>query len=90
MLVRNKIRTMESGSVLHVCASDPTTQRDLENFCRFMGHEIIRVVQSANRPSAPTGQGTAGEQGLASQHNDSEEARPSELHQQWQFWIRKA
>lgn len=41
MLVRNRIREMNPGEVLHVTATDPTTHRDFANFCRFMGHELI-------------------------------------------------
>ena len=41
MLVRNRIREMRSGEVLHVRATDPSTGRDFNNFCRFMGHEVI-------------------------------------------------
>jgi len=41
MLVRNKVRTMAVGECLEVRATDPTTTRDLENFCRFMKHEMI-------------------------------------------------
>lgn len=41
MLVRNKIREMNPGEVLHVLATDPSTQRDLTNFCRFMGHTMV-------------------------------------------------
>ena len=41
MLVRNLVRTMTAGDCLEVRATDPTTTRDLENFCRFMKHEMI-------------------------------------------------
>ena len=41
MIVRNKVREMPAGEVLHVIATDPSTARDLANFCRFMGHELI-------------------------------------------------
>ena len=41
MLVRNRIREMRSGEVLHVLATDPSTERDFTNFCRFMGHELV-------------------------------------------------
>jgi tRNA 2-thiouridine synthesizing protein A len=41
MLVRNRVREMHSGEVLHVVATDPTTERDLTNFCRFMGHTML-------------------------------------------------
>ena len=41
MLVRNKVREMEPGQVLHVLATDPTTKRDLDNFCHFMKHQML-------------------------------------------------
>jgi tRNA 2-thiouridine synthesizing protein A len=41
MLVRNRIREMRSGQILHVLATDPSTGRDFRNFCRFMGHELL-------------------------------------------------
>lgn len=42
MLVRNRVREMRSGEVLHVIATDPTTERDFTHFCRFMGHTMLR------------------------------------------------
>ena len=41
MLVRNRVRTMSPGQILHIEATDPSTHRDFENFCRFMGHELL-------------------------------------------------
>ncbi len=41
MLVRNRMRELEPGQCLRVLATDPTTTRDLSNFCRFMGHEMV-------------------------------------------------
>ena len=49
MLVRNRVREMQGGQVLHVLATDPTTQRDLEQFCRFMRHDMVDFVVSGNR-----------------------------------------
>ena len=46
MLVRNRVREMETGQLLHVLATDPTTQRDLEQFCRFMRHDMVDSVVS--------------------------------------------
>ena len=40
MIVRNKVRTMQSGESLHITATDPSTARDFANFCRFMGHQL--------------------------------------------------
>ena len=49
MIVRNKVREMQAGEVLHVIATDPSTARDFANFCRFMGHTMIeeKVGESA-------------------------------------------
>jgi len=41
MLVRNRVREMRTGEVLHVVATDPTTERDFTHFCRFMGHQML-------------------------------------------------
>jgi len=45
MLVRNRVREMASGEVLHVTATDPSTRRDFTNFCRFMGHQLIDATE---------------------------------------------
>ena len=45
MLVRNRVRAMASGEVLHVLATDPSTGRDFTNFCRFLGHELLEERQ---------------------------------------------
>jgi tRNA 2-thiouridine synthesizing protein A len=49
MLVRNKVRDMASGQTLHVIATDPSTERDFANFCRFMRHEMIRNWQAGGK-----------------------------------------
>jgi tRNA 2-thiouridine synthesizing protein A len=41
LLVRNRLRGMTRGQVLHVRATDPSTKRDFENLCRFMGHRML-------------------------------------------------
>ena len=41
MLVRNRMREMKAHEVLHIIATDPTTKRDLEQFCRFMKNEML-------------------------------------------------
>ena len=41
MLVRNRMREMKADEVLHIIATDPTTKRDLEQFCRFMKNEML-------------------------------------------------
>ena len=41
MLVRNKVREMAVGEIIYVRATDPSTDRDFQNFCRFLGHEMV-------------------------------------------------
>ncbi len=40
MLVRAELRKMSPGDLLQITATDPSTSRDLNNFCRFMGHTL--------------------------------------------------
>ena len=48
MIVRNAVRDMQAGQVLHVIATDPSTERDFNNFCRFMGHEMLASQVQGN------------------------------------------
>ena len=48
MIVRNKVREMQAGEVLHVVATDPASTRDFINFCRFMGHKLIEQTATGN------------------------------------------
>jgi len=41
MLLHNKIRDIAVGEVLQVLATDPSTERDIPKFCRFLGHELL-------------------------------------------------
>ena len=41
MLLHNVIREISPGDIVLVKATDPSTERDIANFCRFLGHELI-------------------------------------------------
>ena len=41
MLLHNTIRDIAVGEVVQVLATDPSTQRDIPKFCRFLGHELL-------------------------------------------------
>ena len=49
MIVRNKVREMLPGEVVFVVASDPSTDRDFRDFCRFMGHELLNKTVAGDR-----------------------------------------
>ena len=51
MIVRNKVRVMKPGERLLVLATDPSTDRDFRNFCRFMKHtlELVEVAKGEHK-----------------------------------------
>lgn len=40
LLVRNRLRELAPDALLHVLATDPSTHRDFEQLCRFVGHRL--------------------------------------------------
>ena len=49
MLVRKKVRELAEGETLYVEADDPSTTRDIPQFCHFMNHQLLE----ANKDSLP-------------------------------------
>ncbi|EMY6611210.1 sulfurtransferase TusA [Vibrio sp. SCSIO 43155] len=45
MMLRSKIRKMETGMTLLVKADDPSTSRDFPAFCTHMDHELLEQTQ---------------------------------------------
>lgn len=45
MLLHNKIREIDEGSVLLLKATDPSTTRDVPKFCLYLDHELIKQEQ---------------------------------------------
>ncbi len=45
MLVRRRIRALASGEQLYVVATDPSTTRDITQYCRFIGHELVASAE---------------------------------------------
>jgi len=43
MLLHSRVRTLPAGDCLLVLATDPSTQRDIARFCRFLGHDLLDV-----------------------------------------------
>ncbi|MEW9797822.1 sulfurtransferase TusA [Alteromonas sp. CYL-A6] len=41
MMVRLAIRKMDDGDTLSIAADDPSTERDIPAFCRFMEHTLV-------------------------------------------------
>jgi len=43
MMLHKVVRTMQSGELLAVQATDPSTQRDIPKFCQFLGHVLVKA-----------------------------------------------
>lgn len=41
MLIGQLIRNMESGQVLLIITDDPSSRREISNFCKFLGHVLL-------------------------------------------------
>lgn len=41
MLLHKAVREMQSGELLEIHATDPSTRRDIPRFCTFLGHELV-------------------------------------------------
>lgn len=41
MLLHKAVREVESGQVIEVIATDPSTERDIPKFCTFLGHTLL-------------------------------------------------
>jgi|TARA_B110000116_G_scaffold254528_1_gene252114 tRNA 2-thiouridine synthesizing protein A len=47
MMLHQAVRELNSGQVLEVTATDPSTTRDIPKFCQFLGHELLLQVVDA-------------------------------------------
>lgn len=41
MMLHRVIRQADNGEVIEILATDPATTRDIPNFCRHLGHEML-------------------------------------------------
>jgi len=51
MLLRQSLRTLESGQLCVAIATDPSTCRDFKSYCDFVGHKLIWMQQLINKTS---------------------------------------
>jgi len=49
MMLHNKIRELNTGEVLEIIATDPSTTRDIPKFCNFLGHELLEQEERDQR-----------------------------------------
>lgn len=48
MLLHKAVAELAEGESLTVLATDPTTLRDIPQFCRFLGHELLSTDEGDN------------------------------------------
>ena len=48
MMLHEKMPEMESGEILKVLATDPSTTRDIPQFCRFLGHTLLHQEEQGD------------------------------------------
>ena len=46
MMLHTAVRDAEPGDVIKVEATDPTTKRDIQQFCDFLGHALLELDES--------------------------------------------
>lgn len=49
MLLHNAVRDVQSGEVIEVIATDPSTTRDVPKFCSFLGHRLLSQEQQEDK-----------------------------------------
>tara|TARA_Y100001970_G_scaffold180935_1_gene220272 strand:- start:796 stop:1038 length:243 start_codon:yes stop_codon:yes gene_type:complete len=42
MMLHKAIRESQHGDKIEIFATDPTTERDIDKFCEFLGHKLIK------------------------------------------------
>lgn len=54
MMLHRVIRRADSGDMIEILATDPATTRDIPNFCRHLGHELMTQETLAENVSLDT------------------------------------
>lgn len=52
MMLHQAIRKSQSGAVIKVLATDPSTTRDIPKFCMHLGHQLVDQQIQEAEPSA--------------------------------------
>lgn len=49
MLLHNVIKKIEAGGLVKILATDPSTLRDIPNFCQHLNHKLLFCSDLENR-----------------------------------------
>ncbi len=45
MMLHSAVRDAKGGQVIQVLATDPSTKKDIAQFCEFLGHDLLSQSQ---------------------------------------------
>ncbi len=48
MMLHSAVRDANGGQVIQVLATDPSTKKDIAQFCEFLGHELLDQRQDGD------------------------------------------
>ncbi len=48
MMLHSAVRDAKGGQVIQVLATDPSTKKDIAQFCEFLGHELLDQSQDGD------------------------------------------
>lgn len=48
MMLHSAVRDAGVGELITMLATDPSAERDVEKFCRFLSHELLKVSKEEN------------------------------------------
>jgi tRNA 2-thiouridine synthesizing protein A len=51
MLLHHRVRSLQAGERIRVLATDPAAKRDVDRFCRFLGHALIAAEEHGDQLS---------------------------------------
>ena len=46
MMLHGAVRDAIKGEIIEVIATDPSTKKDIVNFCEFLGHGLIKSIEN--------------------------------------------
>lgn len=49
MMLHSAVRDAKAGELIRMLATDPSSERDVEKFCRFLNHELLKTEREGER-----------------------------------------
>lgn len=48
MMLHSAVRDANAGELIKMLATDPASERDVEKFCRFLNHELVKTEREGD------------------------------------------